>query len=255
MKRSRFAAALLIAAAMLQCSGRDTMSVPSIAAAGEVDPGSCRQQPLSGLPLVERSATGNSDNLVIFLSGDGGWRRIDQRISDGLNAAGLPVVGFLSNVYFSNPRSPAETACDMEALIDHSLRALGKKRVLLVGYSRGADALPLIVNRLSPATRARVSRIGLLNPAVTAQLHSHHWWQMHEIQVQNYELIPEMLRLTGVGVTCIYGSEEEESLCSRLPAGSATVIRLHGGHHFGGAYSEIARLLVAALAGDSHSDL
>ena len=41
-------------------------------------------------------------------------------------------------------------------MIRYYLAHLDKKRVLLIGYSQGADVLPFAVNRLPAATRARV---------------------------------------------------------------------------------------------------
>jgi len=40
-------------------------------------------------------------------------------------------------------------------MIRYYLAHLAKKRVLLIGYSQGADVLPFAVNRLPAATRKR----------------------------------------------------------------------------------------------------
>ena len=59
------------------------------------------------LPLVELPATkAKGDRFAIMISGDGGWRRIDSKVTDKLRADGMPVVGFLANEYLRTRRTP-----------------------------------------------------------------------------------------------------------------------------------------------------
>src|ERR1700760_2941365 len=100
------------------------------------------------LPLVEVPATqGTSDTLVVFVSGDGGWAFIDKEISKVLAANGMPTAGLNALQYFWKKRTPDEASRDLATIITRYLGAWHKSRVLLVGYSRGADALPAMVNR------------------------------------------------------------------------------------------------------------
>ncbi len=66
-------------------------------------------------------------------------------------------------------------------------RSWGKKRVLLIGYSFGADVLPFLVSRLSAASRARVAGV----------------------------TVPEVDRLNAP-VTCVFGADESDSACRSL---------------------------------------
>src|SRR5438105_10057726 len=98
------------------------------------------------LPLIEVPATrGASDTLVVFVSGDGGWAKIDKEISAILAATGMPVVGLNALQYFWTKKTPDIAAADLRSLIETYLTAWHKSRVLLVGYSRGADVLPAMV--------------------------------------------------------------------------------------------------------------
>ena len=47
---------------------------------------------ITGLPLVILGAKVPSDRFAVMITGDGGWRRIDQKITDRLRAAGIPIV-------------------------------------------------------------------------------------------------------------------------------------------------------------------
>ena len=74
----------------------------------------------------------------------------------------MPTVGLNSLKYFWTERTPEETARDVARVMRHYLAAWNKQRVLLVGYSFGADVLPFVVNRLPPELRARVASVSLL---------------------------------------------------------------------------------------------
>ncbi len=114
---------------------------------------------LGDLPVIEVPAlTGapSSDSLAIIMSGDGGWAGIDRDIAAALSAKGIFVVGLDSLRYYWAKRTPESLAADTDRMIRYYLAHLNKKRVLLIGYSQGADVLPFAVNRLPAATKARV---------------------------------------------------------------------------------------------------
>ena len=96
------------------------------------------------------------------MSGDGGWAGLDKDIAAALAADGIPVVGLDSLRYYWSARTPEGLAADTDRMIRYYLAHLGKQRVLLIGYSQGADVLPFAVNRLPEATRARVRLAAVL---------------------------------------------------------------------------------------------
>ena len=126
------------------------------------------------LPLVEVPATrGASDTLVVFVSGDGGWAAIDEEISKVLADEGMPVVGLNALQYFWTKRSPDIASRDLGAIIDQYLGQWHKSRVLLVGYSRGADVLPAMISRLPAETQAKIRMIVLLGPSPKVEFEFH----------------------------------------------------------------------------------
>jgi type IV secretory pathway VirJ component len=58
---------------------------------------------------------------------------------------------------------------------------------------------------------------------------------------------PEVERLAPTPVLCLRGEEEAGSPCGELRAPSARVVRLPGGHHFGGDYARVAEALLEAV--------
>jgi type IV secretory pathway VirJ component len=203
---------------------------------------------LGDLPVVEvaaRPGVAQSDEFALLMSGDGGWAGIDQDIAAALSAAGIPVVGLDSLRYYWTARTPEGLAADTDKLIRYYLAHLGKKRVLLIGYSQGADVLPFAVNRLSPATRSSVALAAILGMSEHAlfEFHVSSW-----ISDSNSgpATLPEVDRISGMPVLCIYGADEKDSLCPKLDPKKIMVLEVKGGHHFDGDYAGLAQHIIAA---------
>ncbi len=202
--------------------------------------------PVLDLPLVEVPARRDgSDVLAVIVSGDGGWASIDKQIGETLSDQGIPVLGLDSLQYFWKRRTPDGAARDLERIIRHYLAAWRKKRVLLIGYSRGADVLPFMANRLPVDLLDHVSLIALLGPSRAVDFEFHLTdWVPGAAGRQALPILPEVEKLRGRRVLCFYGVKEKDSLCRDLGAGLAKGYALPGAHHFGGDYPEIARIIV-----------
>jgi type IV secretory pathway VirJ component len=203
---------------------------------------------LGDLPVVEVPAQPNappSDAFAIIMSGDGGWAGIDQNIAAALSAKGIPVVGWDSLRYYWTARTPDGLAADTDKMIRYYLSHFGKKRVLLIGYSQGADVLPFAVNRLPAPTKAPVSLMAILGMSEHAlfEFHVSSW-----ISDDNSgpATLPEVNRVTGMPVLCIYGEDEDDSLCPKLDPKKFNVVKVKGGHHFDGNYAGLADDILAA---------
>jgi type IV secretory pathway VirJ component len=203
---------------------------------------------LGDLPVVEvpaRPGTAPSDLFAIILSGDGGWAGLDKDVAQALSEHGIPVAGLDSLRYFWSARTPEGLAADTERLIRYYLDHFGKKRLLLIGYSQGADVLPFAVNRLPPATRARIGLVVLLGMTEHAlfEFHVSSW-----ISDDNSgpATMPEVNRIAGIPVLCIYGEGDNDSLCPKLDPSKVRIVKLKGGHHFNGDYAGLAREILAS---------
>jgi len=60
--------------------------------------------------------------------------------------------------------------------------------------------------------------------------------------------LPEVNRMTGMPVLCIYGEDEKDSLCPQLDPTRFSVVKLKGGHHFDGDYAGLARQILASAS-------
>ena len=203
-------------------------------------PKALRPQQINDLPVMEVHAEGaTSDEFALLLTGDGGWAGLDQELATRLAASGVPTVGLNSLKYFWTQRTADEAAKDVARVIRHYLSSWGKKRVLLVGYSFGADVLPFVVNRLPADLQSQIATVSLLGIDSTASF---------EISVADWigkdtsglPTRPEMANLAAKPVLCIYGEGEQDSICPGLHEPRVTSEQVGTGHHFGGEYAQLA---------------
>lgn len=209
-----------------------------------------RPPELADLSLIEVPATNpgtsNKPTFALLLTGDGGWASIDRVMSAELATSGIPVVGFDSLHYFWRARTPEETASDIARTIRHYTATWSRERVILIGYSLGADVLPSIVNRLPTDVREHVCSIALVGLGHTAmfEVQIKHW--LPGTQLEGKPVAPELATLPHSQVLCLYGADEPDSLCPSLARTDAQVEEIGNGHHLGGQYREIAHRIVAA---------
>jgi type IV secretory pathway VirJ component len=207
---------------------------------------------LKGIPIVEIppkvGAASTTDYLAIIISGDGGWANIDKEIAGTLSVAGVPSVGLNSLKYFWKGKTPQEASSDLKKIIDHYLPAWNKKRAVLIGYSLGADVLPFMVSRLPEGSLKRVPLITLIGPsrAIDFEFHTASWLGISSKSDQ--PVLPEIEKIKGINILCIFGGEETDSLCNDLGSKTAIkVIPFKGGHHLGHDYDGLTRIIVDNL--------
>ena len=204
------------------------------------------------LPLVELRGSGKGDTLAIIVSGDGGWASLDRQIGETFVARGISVVGLDALRYFWKARNPERMGADLTRIARHYLESWRKRELFLVGYSRGAEALPFMASRLPQDLRDRVRVVALLGASrsTTFEFHLTDWLGRGEAGSARAATAPEIEKLRGLRVLCVYGTDEKDSVCPSLPAGIATAMPVEGGHHFGGAYRDLAARILRAAQRD-----
>jgi type IV secretory pathway VirJ component len=200
---------------------------------------------LSDLPLAEVLATApESDLFAVMISGDGGWAGLDQGVSGALAAHGIPVVGLNSLKYFWHARNADSTAHDVNRIVEQYAMRWHKKRVLLIGYSFGADVMPFVFNRLPEATRARVASVSFLGlgPGATYEVTVGEW--LPGADKKGDPVVPEIAKMQSLPRLCVQGNGEKDSSCPQLEKLGVTVRLIGDGHHFSGLEDEIADAIV-----------
>ncbi len=204
--------------------------------------------PISDLPVVEVPAAGPArPELAFVISGDGGWADIDREVAGALAKAGISTVGLNALRYFWKGRTPDGTAADVSRILRHYESAWGKKGLVLIGYSRGADILPAVFDRLPPDLQARTLVLCLLGPATTASYEFHLGDWIGGSGGPTIPTLPDIDRIRRTPILCFYGADETDTACPRSQGSNVVRIEVSGGHHFNGDYLGIARRILAEL--------
>ncbi len=192
------------------------------------------------LPLVMFPAAGNNDLMTIHFTGDGGWGVTDDGMSKELSAQGIPVAGVNSLKYFWQKRTPESTSADLARIMRSGLAKWGKKRVILIGYSFGADIMPFIVNRLPQDLRDKIALIVLIGPAhrIDFEFHVGSWFGLSNPNA--LEVLPELKKLAGMHILCFYGKDDDDTVAPDIKD-FAKVVVLDTGHRVGKNFGEIVK--------------
>jgi type IV secretory pathway VirJ component len=191
------------------------------AAAGSAG-GRARALPLRPFPV--RGDTGRV--FAIVLTGDGPTGGLGKELR-----------------YYWNPQSPEQSARDLDAVIRHYASAWGRDRVVLVGYSMGADVLPFLVNRLPDDSRHRVAGMALLALAHDAvfEFRFEQWWGTSS--APRFATRPEVEKLAGLRVLCVWGVGDDKAACPLMRTAPMREVQLRGGHQFKGDQKRLLRVV------------
>jgi type IV secretory pathway VirJ component len=202
---------------------------------------------LGDLPLIEVPVAASSDELplAILLTGDGGWAGLDKGVAAELASHGLPVVGLSTLKYYWQPRTPEQSALDLARVMRHYLAAWKRTRVLLVGYSFGANVLPFMVNRLPAELRDRIAGVSLLGLDVNTSFEIRVAGWLPGSSIGEQPVRPEIEKLQGVPTTCLYGEGEKHDPCADLAGPTMNAREVGKGHHFSGDYAALAAAVLA----------
>ena len=197
---------------------------------------------------IEFPSAQPSDVFAVFFTGDGGWRPVDDKITKTLNANGVSVVGVSTPDYYSHIRTADESSCALADLIRRYQQAWNKRKVIVIGFSRGADAVPFMINRLPGDVRSSLRLVALLGPEPTINFEYHPFWSIYRYTHHPplFPVRPEIDAMKGLNVLCVYGEKESDSLCPTLDPAQFRIVREPGGHHYGGHYDEVAKAILDA---------
>ena len=228
---------LALLAAAGSCTACSRVRIPVVPG---VEEGRTQALPLRPFPAA---AGAEGRVFAVVLTGDGVTGGTGKKVARDLARAGVPAVVWHSLRYYWRPRTPEEAARDLDAVVRHYARAWGRDRVVLVGFSMGADVLPFLVNRLPPETRARVGGVALLGLAHDAvfEFRVEQWWGTSSAPRRATR--PEVERLAGLPVVCVWGRGDEKAACPAMATAPLRVVALRGGHHFDGDEARLLRVV------------
>ncbi|MBL0940441.1 MAG: hypothetical protein IBJ03_16220 [Gemmatimonadaceae bacterium] len=201
------------------------------------------------LPKVQEYPSDTGSTLAVFWSGDGGWADLTRQVSGTLADHGIAVIGIDSRAWLTaRARDPDAAAATTTMLLRHYLTLWHKSRIVLVGYSRGAGFLPFIATRLDPDLRHATEALALLGIEHTASFEFHLLDLIRSTpRPTDIAVLPELSRVTVPRVICVYGTQEEDTICPGLSDASVVRHAIAGDHHFDRDYRGLGKYLVLQI--------
>jgi type IV secretory pathway VirJ component len=186
------------------------------------------------LPVIAYPAADSNQNetLVLLLSGDGGWLDFEDQLSLQFSRAGFNTIGFNSRDYFWERKTPRQTADDLNMLLRIYINQYQPKKIILCGYSFGADVVPFIYNRLRPGLKNRITAIAMLSPFATTDFKIH-TSDLLNIAKDNrrYKVKTEIDRVK-IPIYCFYGRDEEPRAQEGIVKPNFYLNLIAGDHHY-----------------------
>jgi type IV secretory pathway VirJ component len=201
----------------------------------KTEPPSGASERVKDLPLIitDSKSSAHDTPVALLISGDGGWYSFEQSIADKLAENGIPTVGLDSKKYFWTRRTPDETAIDIALALNYYSKVWGHERLLLIGYSLGAEIVPFIVNRLNDEMKNRITSSVLLSPGIYTDFEVHISNMLGMGNRQNtYNVTDEIIRMNTVPALIIFGNGERTDVPDLLSGSAATVRKIPGDHHY-----------------------
>lgn len=204
---------------------------------------------VKGLPLNFTAPKGKSSHYVaVVLSGDGGFASLVTKIGEGLSEAGIGVVGFNSREWLSPAKTPDASAAAVVRALRAGMARYSADSIVIVGYSRGADMAPFVASRLPADLRAVLGGVAMYGIAQNANFEFHMIDLVKDTKRDSdVPIMPELLKLKGVPMVCVYGSDEKDSGCRGAPESLMHTEERDGGHHFEGADKSLATVVLKLL--------
>ena len=190
---------------------------------------------------VISSAADPSKPMIVYITGDGGWNGFSSTLCKNLAAHNYPVVSLNAKGFFWKKKNAKISAQAISSLIKKYSAAWGRDKVLLLGYSFGADVLPFAYNNLPAADKAKVSALVLLSPSGTTDFEVHLTYLFSGTE-PNAAI--ELNTIIDKPVTIITGDDENVFPYDRLKNKNVKKLSLPGGHHYDGNEKLVAETVI-----------
>jgi type IV secretory pathway VirJ component len=167
---------------------------------------------------------------VVYWSGDMGMRMgFGQGIVESLRAHGIPVLSVSSPMLFGRQRDRAFVDHVVAKSLETALVRSGAEHIAIVGSSFGADIIGSGLGRVAPEIRKRIVSVVLVVPGSDVYFHANPMGIFYRgpAAADPEHTIP---LLRGLPVTCIFGSDEDGSLCREAEMGGARRVAIDDGH-------------------------
>ncbi len=190
---------------------------------------------------------GTRSDLIIYLTGDGGWNRFSKNLVYEFEKQGYGVVSLNSLKYFRNEKSPASFAHDIELLSKYYLKEWNKTSLIIVGYSFGADVASFLPGYLSFQIKEKITKVALLSPSASTDFAV----RISDLLGISYDVdgkfkVQPEIEKSQIPIICIFGKEESLLLKRNLKNdGKVLIHELPGGHDYDDSLVRLVQIIIS----------
>jgi len=187
----------------------------------------------------------DAKDVLIFVSGDGGWADLDAGVAKGLASRGIAVVGLNTLRYFWLEKPPDRFARDLARLIAALPPELP---VFAGGYSFGAETVPVVTAGAAAAGLSRIAGLVLLAPTAyaTFEVSALDWIRTSTTPTDHP--VARAIEAEQRPVLCLVPDDDGVSGCPSAARPGYERATLPGGHHFGSNYDGLASRVAAFVS-------
>ncbi len=208
-----------------------------------------KAQDISALPVIPYPAKMNNSQkaFVLYLSGDGGENTFSKSLAQQLNDKGYPVAFFNCLKYFWTKKTPDQAAADIQNALQHYRSQWNIQRVIVIGYSFGADITPFVVNRFSKDVNGYVKNIVLLSVSRSTDFEVHVMDLFGKGKKRAMSVTDEINKLVQKPLLILHGEDEDDKIEPSSLKVPYKLLNLKGGHKFDSNTPEVVDAIVKNL--------
>lgn len=207
-----------------------------------------QDEDVSNLPIMTFASADTSKPIILYYTGDGGFNSFSTEFAQHFNSKGYPVISFNCLKHFWKSKTADQSAADASNLISYYEHLWKRKKVVLIGYSFGADIVPFVFTRLPKSLAENIRYIVLLSPSNHTDFEVHVSEMFGETSEGNNNVPAEINKITQKPILILSGEKEADDLnIAALRISNYCKITLPGGHHYDSAPSSVADTIIKYL--------
>ena len=188
----------------------------------------------------------NSDKPVIFyISGDAGFNTFSKTFAQELHRYGYDVFALNTKKYFWEKKTPLKASQDSENFLKQITRNRINKKIIIVGYSYGADVVPFIYSRFDADFQKNIQQLIIIGPSKVNDFEIHLEEYITGNQQYGFSVIHEINQLQHVPFTLVVSDFENKYFPRKeITLKNYQFLHLAGDHHFSGNTKMLADSIV-----------
>lgn len=178
----------------------------------------------------------NSDKPIIFyLSGDAGFNTFSTTFSQELYRKGYDVFVLNSKNYFWTKKTPDQSSKDSENYLKQVLKNRKNKKIIIIGFSYGADVAPFIYNRFDADFQKNIQSLIIIGPSKVNDFEIHLKEYITGKMEYGFSVVNEINKIKKVPFTLVVSDFEEIHFpLKEITLKKYQFLHLKGDHHYDG---------------------